>query len=80
MHYVYLIRSISIPDQTYIGLTTDLKARLKKHNEGGSPHTAKFKPWKLVQYSAFQTREKAAEFEKYLKSGSGKAFAKRRFW
>ena len=80
MHYVYLIRSISIPDRTYIGLTADLKARLKKHNEGGSPHTAKFKPWMLVQYSAFQTREKAAEFERYLKSGSGKAFAKRRFW
>lgn len=40
MHYVYLIRSESHPDETYIGLTSDLRARIAKHNEGGSPHTA----------------------------------------
>lgn len=80
MHYVYLLRSIPNPDETYIGLTSDLKARLQKHNEGGSPHTAKWKPWKLVHYSAFETREKAADFESYLKSGSGRAFAAKRFW
>ncbi|VGO17499.1 hypothetical protein PDESU_06095 [Pontiella desulfatans] len=44
MHYVYLIRSIANPGQTYIGLTDDLKSRLNKHNEGGSPHTSKYKP------------------------------------
>jgi len=44
MHYVYLLRSIKFPDQTYTGLTDDLKSRLEKHNQGGSPHTAKFKP------------------------------------
>lgn len=80
MFYIYLIRSIPNPDRTYIGLTSDLKARLKKHNEGGSPHTTKFKPWDLIQYSAFNTRDKASDFETYLKSGSGRAFAKRRFW
>ncbi|MDF7798411.1 GIY-YIG nuclease family protein [Pontiellaceae bacterium B1224] len=68
MHYVYLIRSISNPDQTYIGLTDDLKSRLNKHNEGGSPHTSKYKPWELVTYLAFSAREQAAEFEAYLKS------------
>ena len=61
------------------GFTDDLKARLKKPNEGGTPHTAKFKPWELVHYSAFTTREKAADFETYLKSGSGLAFRQRHF-
>jgi putative endonuclease len=80
MHYVYLLRSEDHPAQTYIGLTSDLRARLEKHNSGGSPHTAKFRPWKLAHYSAFHGRERAAEFEAYLKSGSGRAFAKRHLW
>lgn len=80
MHYVYLIRSIPNPDQTYIGLTDDLEIRLNKHNEGGSPHTSKYKPWELVTYLAFSSQEQAAEFEAYLKSGSGRAFAKKRLW
>jgi len=80
MHYVYLIRSIHHTDQTYIGLTEHLKSRLHKHNEGGSPHTSKNKPWELVTYLAFSTRKQAAEFEAYLKTGSGRAFAKKRLW
>ena len=80
LHYVYLLRSLTHPDKTYIGLTEDLNARIKKHNEGGSPHTSKYKPWQLVTYLAFSTRKKASEFEAYLKSGSGRAFAKKRLW
>lgn len=80
MHYVYLLRSIRFPDQTYIGLTEKLKTRVMKHNEGGSPHTAKFKPWEVVHYSAFKQGAKAAEYEAYLKSGSGRAFARKRLW
>lgn len=80
MHYVYLIRSQSHPDETYIGLTSDLRARIAKHNEGGSPHTAKFRPWNLVSYLAFSSRDQAAAFESYLKSGSGRAFAAKRLW
>ena len=80
MHTVYLIRSISKPEQTYIGYTADLRARLTKHNAGGSPHTAKYTPWKLAAYTAFPTKEKAAAFEAYLKTGSGRAFAKRHLW
>ena len=53
---------------------------LTTHNEGKSPHTSKFKPWKLVTYIAFSNTEKALEFEKDLKTGSGRAFAKRRLW
>jgi predicted GIY-YIG superfamily endonuclease len=80
MHYVYLLRSESHPQESYIGLTSDLKARLQKHNEGGSPHTSKFRPWKLVTYLAFSTRQQASDFETYLKSGSGRAFAGKRLW
>ena len=80
MHYVYLLQSESHTQQRYTGLTSDLKARLAKHNEGGVPHTSQFKPWKLSTYLAFLTREQAAEFESYLKSGSGRAFANRHLW
>ena len=78
MWYVYIIRSISLPDQEYIGATEDLKRRLPDHNAGKSAHTAKFKPWELVWYCAFPDKYKALKFEKYLKSHSGRAFAKKR--
>ncbi len=80
MHYVYLLRSAKHPEQTYVGLTSDLKTRLERHNRGGNIHTANFRPWKLVTYLAFTTREQAADFESYLKSGSGRAFANKRLW
>ena len=80
MNYVYLIQSIPYPKEKHIGITSDLKDRLKVHNEGGSLHTSKFKPWKLIMYLAFSSEEKAQEFEQYLKTGSGRAFAKRHFW
>ena len=80
MFYVYLIKSISHPEQRYIGQTDDLKRRLKQHNAGYSIHTAKYKPWELVNYFAFSSKDAALEFEQYLKTGSGYAFAKRHFW
>ncbi len=80
MKYVYLIQSIPYQKEKYIGITSDLKDRLKVHNEGGSPHTSRFKPWKLVAYLAFSSEEDAREFEQYLKSGSGRAFAEKRLW
>ena len=80
MFYVYLLESVAAPEQRYTGFTADLQKRLKKHNEGASIHTAKYKPWKLVAYFAFENERKAREFEFYLKSGSGKAFANKRFW
>jgi putative endonuclease len=80
MKYVYLLQSISHPNQRYIGLTGDVKKRLTTHNAGQSPHTSKYRPWKLVTYIAFGDETKAAAFEKYLKSGSGRAFADRRLW
>jgi predicted GIY-YIG superfamily endonuclease len=52
---------------------------LLAHNAGGSPHTARFKPWKLLVSIEFPDQSTAARFERYLKSGSGRAFAKRHF-
>ena len=80
MRHVYLIRSISHPLQRYTGLTDDVAGRLAKHNEGGSPHTSKYKPWELVASISFSDDEKAAAFERYLKSGSGRAFANKHLW
>jgi putative endonuclease len=80
MHHVYLLRSLSDPTQTYIGLTDDVRQRLKGNNEGASFHTAKYRPWELVCCITFKSREQAAKFEKYLKAGSGHAFAKRHLW
>jgi len=66
--------------QRYIGVTSDLKARIADHNAGKSPHTSKFMPWRLVSYLAFSSRRQAEDFEVYLKSGSGHAFANKRLW
>lgn len=80
MYYIYLIQSINFPDKRYIGYTINLKERLKKHNWGGDKHTTKYRPWKFVVCLAFEDKERAHDFEKYLKSGSGNAFAKKRLW
>jgi putative endonuclease len=77
--YVYILQSQSNPVRFYDGITDDLKTRLKKHNAGEVFHTAKYKPWRIKNYFAFADSEKAYKFEKYLKSGSGRAFAKKHF-
>ncbi|MET4387928.1 putative endonuclease [Bradyrhizobium sp. F1.4.3] len=78
MFYVYILRSKSDPDRYYVGLTSDLRTRLKKHNAGEVRHTSKFMPWELKTYVAFSNEQQAVAFEKYLKSASGRAFAKKR--
>ena len=80
MHYVYLIESLSHPGQRYVGLAGDIPQRLCEHNSGKSRYTSRYRPWRLVSYVAFEERAKAASFERYLKSGSGHAFANRRLW
>ena len=80
MHYVYLLISARSRSRRYVGLTANLKQRLTEHNSGKLPHTAQFKPWHLITYVAFSDKQNAAKFERYLKSGSGNAFAIRRLW
>jgi putative endonuclease len=77
MIYVYVLQSLAVPDRFYEGITENLRARLKKHNAGQVSHTSKYVPWKIKNYIAFEDRAKAYAFEKYLKSGSGRAFAKK---
>ena len=80
MKYVYLLRSLSNPEETYIGLTDDLQKRLSEHTSANSPHTSKFCPWEIEVAVRFVNDKRATAFERYLKSGSGHAFAKRHFW
>lgn len=76
---VYVLRSERDPQRHYVGLTADVSSRLADHNAGRSAHTAKYRPWRLAVSIEFETTTQAAEFERYLKSGSGRAFAKRHF-
>jgi predicted GIY-YIG superfamily endonuclease len=78
MTYVYILQSVGTPDRFYIGITTELRARLQKHNRCEVKHTSKFAPWRIKTYIAFSDRDQAYKFEQYLKSGSGRAFAKKR--
>jgi putative endonuclease len=80
LKHVYLLQSLSHPSQRYIGITGRLKQRLQEHNNGRSPHTAKFIPWEVITVVSFNDNHTAVEFEQYLKSGSGKAFAQRHLW
>ena len=80
MKYVYLLRSLSNPRETYVGLTRDLQRRLEEHNAGKSMHTSKNVPWDIEVAIRFESDERAVKFERYLKSGSGHAFAKRHLW
>ncbi len=76
---VYLLVRESDPARHYVGLTDDLKDRLRRHNAGEVTHTAKYGPWKIPVAVAFNDRKKASEFEIYLKTHSGRAFAQRHF-
>jgi putative endonuclease len=78
MWYVYILQSISDPSQQYTGATSNLKQRLADHNAGKSPHTSKYIPWSLLWYCAFPHKQHTLDFEKYLKSHSGRAFAQKR--
>jgi len=78
MTYMYILQSIENPENHYIEVTGDLRARLQKHNAREVSHTSKYTPWAIKTYSAFSDEKQAFAFEKYLKSASGRAFAKKR--
>lgn len=77
-HYVYILPSVYNPDRFYVGTTDDLRTRLKKHNGGHVDYTAQFRPWRINTAIAFANKEKADAFERYLKTASGRAFARKR--
>jgi predicted GIY-YIG superfamily endonuclease len=74
--YVYVLQSEMDSGRFYTGLTDNLPMRLNAHNSGRVLHTNKWRPWRLKTYIAFSNRSHAAQFERYLKSASGRAFVK----
>ena len=78
MHYVYILRSCADPERLYAGVTHDLRDRLARHNAGQVSHTSRFRPWAIKTYIAFSEVGQALAFDRYLKSASGRAFAKKR--
>ncbi len=77
--FVYVLRSISSPNRSYVGLTSNVVTRLAAHNAGLNPSTALHRPWELIVSIEFRTEQESVRFERYLKSGSGRAFATRHF-
>ncbi len=77
--FVYVLRSESDPTRHYVGATSNVEDRLEWHNAGPSGHTVDHRPWSVVVSIEFPTEAGAVRFERYLKSGSGRAFAKRHF-
>ena len=71
--YVYVLRSES-DSGFYIGFSTNLRARLRQHQDGESFATSHRGPWKLIYYEAYSEREDAEGREKFLKSGAGRRF------
>lgn len=78
MTYVYILESITFPERFYAGITDDLRARIAKHNSDGVPYTSKYRPWRVKTYIGFTAKQQAVAFERYLKSPSGRAVAKKR--
>jgi predicted GIY-YIG superfamily endonuclease len=77
--YVYVLESQNEPGRHYVGLTDNLGRRLKRHNAGAVSHTSRFAPWSIRAAVAFRSRHQASAFELYLKSHSGRIFAKKWF-
>ena len=78
MFYTYIIASERQTNRQYIGFTADLKSRIVDHNSGKNRSTRTGRPWKLLFYAAFAEKSEALAFEAYLKTASGKAFARKR--
>jgi putative endonuclease len=77
--FVYLLNNTQDPDHYYVGLTSDPNNRLAAHDEGTSPHTERYRPWRLVVMIEFTSAQRAVAFERYLKTGSGREFSRRHF-
>ena len=77
--FVYVLKNGETMPRYYVGITADVPHRLVWHNEGRCSHTAKYRPWHVHVTIEFPDEAHAASFERYLKSGSGRAFAKRHF-
>ena len=77
-YYFYILQSKIDQNRYYTGFTENIDKRLKDHNSGKDTHTSKYKPWRIKTAIAFTDRQKALDFEIYLKTQSGRAFARKR--
>jgi len=77
--FVYILKSTRDPNEYYVGVTSDPEARLAAHNAGLSSHTASHRPWRTLVRVEFDEEAPAVQFERYLKTGSGREFARRHF-
>ena len=77
--FVYVLRSLSHPDRQYVGLTSDIASRLASHNAGESPVTTRHRPWRVMVLVQFVDERRAVAFERFLKSGAGREFARAHF-
>ena len=77
--FVYVLRSDRDLHRHYVGVTANVEERLYWHNTGAVAYTARFRPWRVIASIEFSTEQAALAFERYLKTGSGRAFAKRHF-
>jgi len=78
-HYTYILKSINYP-KTYVGISGDIDSRLIEHNAGKTKSTKSFAPYVILYFEVFNTRIEARNREKYLKSGAGRAWIKRKFF
>ena len=74
---VYVLKSVQEPTRYYTGVTSNVRSRLAAHNAGRCSHTSDGRPWQVDVIVRFADERRALQFERYLKSGSGSAFAKR---
>jgi predicted GIY-YIG superfamily endonuclease len=77
--YVYILVSQTDEKTHYTGITRNLENRLLEHNQGVCARTTNCRPWRVETAIAFKSEKKARAFERYLKSGSGREFARRHF-
>jgi predicted GIY-YIG superfamily endonuclease len=76
---VYVLNSTLDSTRYYTGVTANVRPRLIAHNNGRCLHTTRWKPWRIIVVVTFASEQRALDFERYLKSGSGCAFATRHF-
>ena len=76
-YYVYVLESIEF-NRKYIGFTRNIERRLNQHNSGRTKSTKPYLPWKMLFYEEYHNKEKALIREKFLKTGKGREFIKKR--
>ena len=75
--FVYVLKNAETPPRYYTGVSSDVARRHAEHNAGNCTYTAKYRPWSVDVVMEFADERRAVAFERYLKSGSGVAFAHR---